>query len=192
MPTSFKSISVRSLGIALLCKVSQHFTNTHILQTLLGWPVKQVGVWPNSHTTAHHLGPPQAGGRPRPVKKSKVRWSLCSTHPILSPPLLRGLSPGEHIHKSVPPAHQTAGPGTQCLVAYYCFLPFSLFSGLTVTLLVMYVTYRILVALGIQIPAYLSSKHTVCMRMLYFKEQPNVDKTELSLISSFHFHLQNR
>lgn len=51
---------------------------------------------------------------------------------------------------------------------------------------------RILPALGIQIAAYLSTKPTVCLRILYLTEWPIVDKTELSLFSNFHFHLQNR
>lgn len=85
---------------------SMSHTHTHFPNTQRQ-PVESVGIWPKSHITAHHLGPPQADGGPRPANKSKVWWSLCSPHSILSLLLLRysRLLPGKQSHKPITPAH---------------------------------------------------------------------------------------
>lgn len=64
-----------------------------------GWPVEPVEVWPNSHTTAYHLGPPLVADLD--LQRKQGLWSLCSPHPITTPSLPQGLSSGEHIHKPI-------------------------------------------------------------------------------------------
>lgn len=71
--------------------------------------MEPVEVWPNSHTTAYHLGPPLVADLD--LQRKQGLWSLCSPHPITTPSLPQGLSSGEHIHKPIAtnsPASQDA------------------------------------------------------------------------------------
>lgn len=91
------------MEIALLCKLLTEFHKHTCFPAPPGWAVKPFGIRSKTTTTAHHLAPSLADGRPRPAKESQAWGCLCPLHPrpVSAPPLPWGLLPGKQIHKPV-------------------------------------------------------------------------------------------